>query len=300
MVRTVWYSSLLVLALAGCQYSISGNPDVNLVAVHVSPIAATLPVNGKLQLNASLGGSTSGVSWSITSAKQDSIVSNGLSAMYYAPFAERSTSIRATSNETGSRYAETAITIVFPENDTMFAVSPSAVTMLTGATIQFFIDTMTTTEAIPSVQWSLISGPGSITSEGLYVSPSTVISDSTIAVIQATSSVDTAVHSIAQIVLLRSEDSIKCFTRDVLPILNANCGMTGCHNQDGKGGLNVLTYQGTMKSVVPGDARRSRLYTAITKFNDFERMPPPPASVLSPSAVLTIGQWIDQGAKDCQ
>jgi hypothetical protein len=76
--------------------------------------------------------------------------------------------------------------------------------------------------------------------------------------------------------------------------------MSDCHNQDGKGGLNVLTYQGTVKSVVAGDARRSRLFNAITKFNDADRMPPPPALTLSPSAVLTIGQWIDQGAKDCQ
>jgi len=284
---------------AGCQYNISGNPDVNLVAAHVSPISATLPVAGKLQLTATAFGSTSpSVSWSILSPSQDSVVATGFSAIYYAPFAERTAVVRLTPNDAPSRYVDCNITIVFPESDSMFAVSPLAATILSGSTLQFFIDTMTTTEQVSTVSWSLVSGPGSLSSAGLYVAPSNIAKDSVVATIQATLVADTNVHSSAQIVLLRSSDSMKCFTRDVLPIFSANCGMSGCHDNGSHG--DILSYRGALDRVVLGNARASELYRVITELNADNRMPPPPHSVLSHADVMTIGRWIDEGAQDCE
>ena len=46
--RVVWLLAVaLVGTIASCEYTVSGNPDVNLLEAHVSPVAATVGVKGR-------------------------------------------------------------------------------------------------------------------------------------------------------------------------------------------------------------------------------------------------------------
>ncbi len=291
---------------AGCQFTFSGNPDVSLVTVHVSPIAATVDTGGKLNLTATITGykQAGTVSWSVVGSTSGKIISNGLSATFIADTAltvfPTTVRVRATSDEDPSRYVECVVTIAYPV-DTGFSASPRSVTMLTGETQQFALDTVTSESSVPNVQWQLISGPGSITAGGLYTAPATLDHDSTFAVVRAVAANDESNYSQARILLLMSSDSFKCYSRDIQAVLSGSCGMSNCHDAAShKGGYNYNTYAGTVASVRKGDARASRLYTAITQLDMNNRMPPPPQPTLTPGQILTIGQWINEGAPDCQ
>src|SRR5581483_2850558 len=141
--RTVLLLSLLFFivqtsyVLSGCQYTINGNPDVELVEVHVSPVSAVVPQRGSLVLSATvLGFSNTGtVTWSIEGANDGTIVPNGLTAVYTASVGLPTTvNIRITSDEDANRYVVCPVTIVIP-TDTAFALSPDSVTLLTSNSI---------------------------------------------------------------------------------------------------------------------------------------------------------------------
>ena len=144
-VKQLLLGSALAL-LVGCQYTINGNPDVNLINIRVSPIAASVPQNGTLLLSAFVTGFTNsaGVSWSVATPAGDSLASNGAFATYYATRLQGTTSIVASPAESPSHLVQTAVTVVGTE-DTMFAMSPVSVTMLSNSAQQFSIDTITTT-----------------------------------------------------------------------------------------------------------------------------------------------------------
>ena len=301
-------SSLLFVLTSGCQYNISGNPDVNLLAVHVSPDSAVVPTNGSLALTATIKDflHDGTVTWSIEEPNGGTIVSNGLTATYTAPAglnpALSVVHIRVSADEDPTRYVICPVAIKLPpDTDTLFTISPSAVWMLTNAPQQFTIDTVSAyATPVPPLRWTVVSGPGTISNVGLYTPP-TSTADNTIAIIQATSISDSTLYSQATITLHNYADSLKCFSRDVLPILSSSCGMSGCHDATShKSNYNALTYQSTRRVVTPGNARASRLYSLIIEFNANLRMPPPPQSALTPMQVMTVGQWIDQGAVDCQ
>jgi hypothetical protein len=304
IVSSVFYISSL---LSGCQYTIDGNPDVDLTEVHISPVSAVVVLNSKMVLNASVLGfsNTGSVTWSVDGGGNNgSITPNGSSAIYQAPPVLTSlhqvATVTVTSNEDASRSVICLISIIRPI-DTAFSISPSSDTLLTNSTQQFLIDTITVQSVIPPLRWEIVSGSGSISDSGLYTAPSSIPNDGVQTVIRAVSRTDSTIYGESKITLLNSSDSLLCFTRDILPVLSANCGISGCHDANsGKGGLNCTTYSGTERSTRPGDARSSRLYTAITQFNENSRMPPSPAPALSPSDVLKIGKWIDEGAMDCQ
>jgi hypothetical protein len=230
------------LLYSGCQYNISGNPDVNLLAVHISPDSAAVPTNGSLVLTASIKDflHEGTVTWSIQEPSAGTIVSNGLTATYIAP-AGLSLSlsvvhIRLSADEDPTRYVVCPVTIALPKDaDTLFEASPQTVWMLTNdpqrsITQQFTIDTVTTNGTpIPPVRWSIVSGPGDISSSGLYTPPATV-TDSTFVTVRASSAQDASIYSEATIVLHNYTDSLLCFSRDILPILSGSCGTSGCHD----------------------------------------------------------------------
>ncbi|GEM_PF-997742 len=313
--RTVLLLSLLFFivqtsyVLSGCQYTINGNPDVELVEVHVSPVSAVVPQRGSLVLSATvLGFSNTGtVTWSIEGANDGTIVPNGLTAVYTASVGLPTTvNIRITSDEDANRYVVCPVTIVIP-TDTAFALSPDSVTLLTSNSIsnnaqQFTLDTLTDQSPIPAIRWEVASGPGTIDPNGLYTPPASIDSDGVSATVRAVSTLDNTVFSQATVILRNASDSIRCFTRDILPLLSGSCGASGCHDAGGRGGFTALTYTGTVngRNVLAGDARGSRLFQAIIDFNANTRMPPPPQPMLPPNQVLTIGQWINEGAIDCQ
>ena len=292
------------IRMAGCQFDITGNNDVNLLTVHLSPDSAAVPFNGQLMLTATVLGyqNDGGVSWVVDGLNSGTIVGTGLTAVYTAPgfrFTPYVT-IRVIPNEDPTRYKTCSLYLYAPAdvtpNDTAFTASPNAIRMLSGNSQQFTIDTVTFTEKIGAVTWTMISGPGSVSPSGIYAS-SGDDSDNTIAVIRATSVADPTIHSDAQIMLSQKTDSILCFTRDVLPIVSGSCGMSGCHDPGKRaGGYDYNSYAGMIKSVRPFNAHASRMYTACTQFNAASRMPPPPGQALSQTQMLAMGRWINDGA----
>ena len=65
------------------------------------------------------------------------------------------------------------------------------------------------------------------------------------------------------------------FSRDILPILSANCFQ--CHGPDAnarKAKLRLDTHDGALAAVTPGKVDESELIRRITSADDDERMPP--------------------------
>lgn len=103
----------------------------------------------------------------------------------------------------------------------------------------------------------------------------------------------------------RAEETVS-YTLDVAPILAAHCG--ACHTAGGQGylasGLDLSSYAGLMKGtkhgaiVIPGDPVRSNLLVLIEgKANPQIRMPHNQRPLLK-YQILTIRDWIKQGAQD--
>ena len=92
-----------------------------------------------------------------------------------------------------------------------------------------------------------------------------------------------------------------CFERDVLPILQSTCAMSGCHDAETAAHEVVLdSWESIINSeedlVTPFDPRESELWEVIVEEDDDERMPPPPMAALTERQVGVIRQWIQEGA----
>lgn len=89
------------------------------------------------------------------------------------------------------------------------------------------------------------------------------------------------------------------FKNDVLPILQSNCAMSGCHDaRSAREGVRLTNYANVMRAgVEAGKASGSELYKVLVKKDPGDIMPPLPAS-LSADQIKTIKDWIDQGAKN--
>ena len=96
------------------------------------------------------------------------------------------------------------------------------------------------------------------------------------------------------------------FSTDVLPILQENC--LSCHKSGADGytasGFSVEDYAGVMKGtkygpvVMPGYSYSSTLQILVEHKADPSLKMPHGDTKLPREAIETIGQWIDQGAKD--
>ena len=87
------------------------------------------------------------------------------------------------------------------------------------------------------------------------------------------------------------------FSKDVQPIITANCTQSGCHGTTNTQEFTLLSYDDVIRHgrVRPGDALKSELYQVITENDPEDRMPrdnPP----LSDGQIKTIYLWIQQGA----
>lgn len=115
-----------------------------------------------------------------------------------------------------------------------------------------------------------------------------------------TVSVDSGLSATAHIVLVSMGGS---FARNILPILNVNCAMVGCHNDGAAaGGLRLNSYQNLMKGsrngavVFPYDAQSSKLVRRI-KGTETPRMPKNrPALSTADQGIIT--NWINGGARN--
>src|SRR5262245_42397850 len=88
------------------------------------------------------------------------------------------------------------------------------------------------------------------------------------------------------------------FSRDVLPILPADCFLG--HGPDAKArkaDLRLDTHDGALAVITPGKSAESELIRRITADAADERMPPPKTNrSLTPVQKETLRRWIDQGA----
>ncbi len=84
-----------------------------------------------------------------------------------------------------------------------------------------------------------------------------------------------------------------CFDQDIFPIVQSNCTMSGCHDGTVEK-IDLRTYEGIMKNVIPGNPGQSSLYNSIT--DAMQIMPPSPYSLLSQEQRTLIFLWISQGA----
>ena len=101
------------------------------------------------------------------------------------------------------------------------------------------------------------------------------------------------------------DDSSPClsgvvyFKNDVLPILQSNCAMSGCHDAaTAREGIRLTDYANVMRAgVEAGKSGNSDLYEVLVENDPKDIMPPPPAK-LTADQIKTIKDWIDQGAKN--
>jgi hypothetical protein len=86
-----------------------------------------------------------------------------------------------------------------------------------------------------------------------------------------------------------------CFGRDVLPIFQNNCAISGCHAGSGReSAMPLNNYTDIRRTVVPGSPNSSRVYQAIISKGGESRMPPSQPLSLQNRTIIRI--WIEQGA----
>lgn len=91
------------------------------------------------------------------------------------------------------------------------------------------------------------------------------------------------------------------FESQVLPILQSNCALSGCHDEAShQDGVILTSYQRVMQTadVRPGNLSGSDLYEVITETRADKIMPPPPRQMLTSAQINVIRDWITQGAKN--
>ncbi|MEW6711821.1 MAG: c-type cytochrome domain-containing protein, partial [Candidatus Riflebacteria bacterium] len=115
-----------------------------------------------------------------------------------------------------------------------------------------------------------------------------------------TVSVDSGLSATTHIVLVSMGGS---FSRNILPILNVNCAIAGCHNDSSAAaGLRLNSYENLLKGskygavIYPYDAQGSKIVKRI-KGIETPRMPKDRPS-LSTSDQGLISNWINGGARN--
>jgi len=115
-----------------------------------------------------------------------------------------------------------------------------------------------------------------------------------------TVSIDSGLSATTHIVLVSMGGS---FSRNILPILNVNCAIVGCHNDStAQAGLRLNSYSNLMRGsksgavVLPYDAQTSKLVRRI-KGIETPRTPKDRPS-LSTSDQGLITNWINGGARN--
>lgn len=115
-----------------------------------------------------------------------------------------------------------------------------------------------------------------------------------------TVSVDSGLTATTHVVLVSMGGS---FSRNILPILNVNCAIVGCHNDSAAaGGLRLNSYNNLMRGsrygavVLPYDAQGSKLIKRI-KGTETPRMPKDRPSLATSDQGL-LANWISGGARN--
>lgn len=88
-----------------------------------------------------------------------------------------------------------------------------------------------------------------------------------------------------------------CFERDILPIFQSNCAMSGCHDATTQAdGVQLTSYSTIMNTgeIEPGKPNKSEAYEEIID----GKMPPYGYTPLSQAQKDLLYQWIAEGAKN--
>lgn len=94
-----------------------------------------------------------------------------------------------------------------------------------------------------------------------------------------------------------SEMDTICFEKQILPVLQNSCGISGCHDSGSESeGFDATDYHSVMKSVTPGDVHESKLYSVITDIWSENMMPPDRPLTLEQRTAIHL--WIAQGAQN--
>jgi mono/diheme cytochrome c family protein len=89
-------------------------------------------------------------------------------------------------------------------------------------------------------------------------------------------------------------DSV-CYTSQILPVLTASCGTTGCHDTATHASdLIATSYPSILKKLTPGDPMSSKLYTSLVGSKNSKMMPPDHPLEATSRALIQV--WITQGA----
>ena len=111
-----------------------------------------------------------------------------------------------------------------------------------------------------------------------------------------TTVIDTSVVDTTTTPLLLCDPDSAYFVQDILPIFVSNCATTGCHDaQSHEEGVILDNYEHIYDEIDPYDLDNS-VFKLIIEDNNSNRMPPPPMPRLTPTQILTVANWILQGA----
>jgi mono/diheme cytochrome c family protein len=87
-----------------------------------------------------------------------------------------------------------------------------------------------------------------------------------------------------------------CFEREVLPIFQNSCGITGCHdNGNRESHYDLTNFIGISHSVVAGQPYKSPSYNAIIATTGENKMPPDKPLTIENRMIIRL--WIEQGAR---
>ncbi len=84
-----------------------------------------------------------------------------------------------------------------------------------------------------------------------------------------------------------------CFDRDVLPIFQNNCAISGCHDGGGESHFTLNSYASIIDGIVPGQPSSSNLYRSTIGSGE-NLMPPGKPLTLYNRTIIRL--WIEQGA----
>jgi hypothetical protein len=166
------------------------------IVVAVSPGSATLYANGTQQFTATVSNSfNSNVTWSVSSG--GGTVSQ--SGLYTAPASvstQQTATVKATSAADNSTNSTATITLMPP---VAVSVTPASPSLYASGTQQFSATVINTSNT--GVSWSVTSGPGTISTSGLYTAPAGVATQQSVT-ITATSAANSSAKGTATITLL--------------------------------------------------------------------------------------------------